>query len=175
MTPETTAHTILAPDLKAALPGEFAGSDLLRDPARFVIELDEAERRELRSILTSLERDGGSLHIENHIHGVMRHVTDRSIDLMLEVWDMAVERRSRAHSGGLLSSEYVVHGLLTTLRATAITFTIMIDRNRMNTNLLDAFVRLLLPGSIIIALAHVALAFPAGRALLGRGRETVGR
>lgn len=78
MTPETTAHTILAPDLKAALPGEFAGSDLLRDPARFVIELDEAERRELRSILTSLERDGGSLHIENHIHGVMRHVTDRS-------------------------------------------------------------------------------------------------
>ena len=98
-----------------------------------------------------------------------------AIDLMLEVWDMAVERRSRAHSGGLLSSEYVVHGLLTTLRATAITFTIMIDRNRMNTNLLDAFVRLLLPGSIIIALAHVALAFPAGRALLGRGRETVGR
>lgn len=98
-----------------------------------------------------------------------------AMDQALEVWDMAVERRSRAHSAGLRSSEYVVHGLLTTLRATAVTFTVMIDRERMNTDLLDAFVRLLLPGAIIIALAHVVLAVPAGRALLARRGEAGGR
>lgn len=81
-TPETTPQAILAPDLDAALPGDFAGPDLLRDPGRYVIELGEAERRELRSILTFLERDRGSSEIEERVHGVMRDVTVRSKRLL---------------------------------------------------------------------------------------------
>lgn len=91
-----------------------------------------------------------------------------AVDQMIEIWDMAIERRSRAHTSGLPSREYVIHGLLTTLRATAVVFVAVIDRRVHDTSLLDALVSALVPGAIVAALAHVALATDAGRALLAR-------
>lgn len=94
-----------------------------------------------------------------------------ALDQIIEVWDMAIERTSRAHTRGLPSREYVVHGLLTTLRAAAVVFVAMIDRRVHDVSLLDGLVSLLLPGAVIAAAAHVALATDAGRALLARVGE----
>lgn len=97
-----------------------------------------------------------------------------AIDQALELWDVAVERRSRAHSAGLRSSEAVVHGVLTTLRAAAIAFTIVIGREQRHANPLDALVAFLLPGAMLVALVHVILALPAATSLLGRRGEARG-
>lgn len=91
-----------------------------------------------------------------------------ALDQMIEVWDMAIERRSREHTVGLPSGEYVVHGLLTTLRAVAVVLVATIDRRVHDTSTLDSLVSLLVPGAIVAALAHVALATDAGRTLLSR-------
>ncbi|MFO0639109.1 MAG: hypothetical protein U0183_07845 [Polyangiaceae bacterium] len=91
-------------------------------------------------------------------------------DQAFEVWDMAVERRSRAHTGGLPSSEYLVHGWLVGLRSAALAFTFAIDRAHDDTAPLDALAGLLAPGAVAIAAVHVALALPFGRALFGRLR-----
>ena len=44
------------------------------------------------------------------------------IDQALEIWDMAIERRSRAYSGGLRTSEYLLHGTALTIRGAGIAF-----------------------------------------------------
>jgi hypothetical protein len=80
-------------------------------------------------------------------------VTLLAVDQVVEIWDMAIERRSRSFSGGLRSSEYVVHGILLSLRGAAVAFTsVAIERGA-----LDRVVSLLLPGAIAVAIIHVAL------------------
>jgi uncharacterized membrane-anchored protein len=79
-----------------------------------------------------------------------------ALDQAVEGWDMAVERRSRAYSGGLRSSEYVLHGLLITLRAFAIGFALF--ASPAGSGDLAAAVGLLLPGAVAVALLHVTLA-----------------
>lgn len=91
-----------------------------------------------------------------------------AVDQIIEVWDMAIERKSRAHSGGLPSREYVVHGLLTTLRALAVACVLFVDRRVHDTALLDGLVSLLLPGAILAAAAHLVLVTSFGRAWLVR-------
>lgn len=92
------------------------------------------------------------------------------VDQAFEVWDMAIERRSRSHTGGLPSSEYLVHGWLVGLRSAALAFTFALDRAHADTALLDTLARLLAPGAIVVAALHVALALPLGRAIFGRVR-----
>ena len=76
------------------------------------------------------------------------------VDQVVEIWDMAIERRSRSFSGGLRSSEYVVHGVLLSLRGAAVAFTcVAIER----AGALDRVVSFLLPGAIAVAIIHVAL------------------
>lgn len=89
-----------------------------------------------------------------------------AIDQLLEAWDMAVERKSRSHTGGLPSREYMLHGLLITLRTAAVAFAAMIHRGTDDTHALDALVSILVPGAILVAMAHVVLATAPGRSLL---------
>jgi len=91
-----------------------------------------------------------------------------AIDQGVEFWDMAIERRSRAHSGGLPSLEYLVHGTLTTLRAATVVLVAMIDRSVADTSALDTLVALMMPGAVLVAIAHVVLASAPGRSLLAR-------
>jgi hypothetical protein len=46
------------------------------------------------------------------------------VDLAIQLWDMAIERRSRAHLGGLSSPEYVLHNVATILHVLAICLTV---------------------------------------------------
>ena len=73
---------------------------------------------------------------------------------------MAVERRSRAFSGGLRSSEYVLHGALITLRAAAIAFALMTAQPAAAVR---TVVDLLLPGAIVAAILHLVLMIPVPR------------
>jgi hypothetical protein len=83
-----------------------------------------------------------------------------ALDQIAEIWDMAVERKSRIHSGGLRSFEYVLHGLMITLRAAGIAFSLSargssgLDAAMLPTATLASW---LLPGSILVAVLHVAL------------------
>jgi hypothetical protein len=89
-------------------------------------------------------------------------------DEAFEVWDMVVERRSRAFSGGLRTPEYVTHGLAVTLRTAAIAFTLVarLTPSAASSPLpLATVTGWLLPGAALAALAHVVLlAAPAWRA-----------
>ncbi|MEZ4404803.1 MAG: hypothetical protein R3B06_32745 [Kofleriaceae bacterium] len=79
------------------------------------------------------------------------------VDQLVEVADMAVERRSRAFSGGLRSSEYVLHGALITTRAAAVAFALVAGPPSAR---LSWVVDFLVPGAILTALLHVALMAP---------------
>jgi hypothetical protein len=83
-----------------------------------------------------------------------------AVDQAVEVADMAVERRSRAFSGGLRSSEYVLHGALITLRAAAIAFALMTAQPAAAVH---TVVDLLLPGAIVAAILHLVLMIPFPR------------
>lgn len=83
-----------------------------------------------------------------------------AIDQGVEIADMAVERRSRAFSGGLRSSEYVLHGVLITLRSAGIAFALAAGPpSAMVLSLVD----LLLPGTILAAILHLVLMIPIRR------------
>lgn len=82
------------------------------------------------------------------------------VDQVLEVWDMAIERRSRAYSGGLRTSEYLIHGTALTLRGAAIAFSFAAGAP---SSTLVVFVKLLLPGAILGATLHVVLMIPFRR------------
>jgi hypothetical protein len=73
-----------------------------------------------------------------------------AIDQGLEIADMAVERRSRAHTAGLPTAEYVVHGLIVTLRAGAAISGPAAP--------LVVTAELLAPGAVLIAVLHELLA-----------------
>ncbi len=77
-----------------------------------------------------------------------------AIDQALEVADMAVERRSRAHTAGLPTPEYVVHGLIVTLRAAAIAFAAIAGPAAH----LVATAEFLAPGAVLVAVLHELLA-----------------
>jgi hypothetical protein len=79
------------------------------------------------------------------------------VDQGVEVADMAVERRSRAFSGGLRSSEYVLHGVLITLRAAGVAFALTAAQP---SAAVHGIVDLLLPGAIVAAILHVVLMLP---------------
>jgi hypothetical protein len=83
-----------------------------------------------------------------------------AVDQGVEIADMAIERRSRAFSGGLRSSEYVLHGALITLRATGIAFALAASQP---SAAVHSLVNLLLPGAIVGAILHVVLMIPAPR------------
>ena len=79
-------------------------------------------------------------------------------DQALELIDMAIERASRSASGGLGSGEYVVHGLAITLRSVAVGAALLLHANDTPfAGLLSQLATWLLPGSIVVALVHVAL------------------
>jgi hypothetical protein len=80
-----------------------------------------------------------------------------ALDEVAEVWDMAVERRSRAYSGGLRSSEYVLHGALITLRSGTIACTLATG-----VPITGSLVSLLLPGAVLAAILHVVLLVAPG-------------
>lgn len=94
-----------------------------------------------------------------------------AIDQVLEAWDMAIERRSREHTAGLPSSEYLAHGALTMLRTAAIVFTAMIDRSQASAAMLDTLVSALVPGAVLAGAAHLGLATEVGRARLSSWRR----
>lgn len=77
-----------------------------------------------------------------------------AIDQALEIADMAVERRSRAHTAGLPTPEYVVHGLIVTARAAAIAFAAIAGPAAP----LVATAELLAPGAVLVAVVHEVLA-----------------
>jgi hypothetical protein len=77
-----------------------------------------------------------------------------AVDQILEVADMAIERRSRAYSGGLRTSEYLLHGTALTVRGAAIAFAIAAGTPSPN---VVGFVELLVPGAILGAILHVVL------------------
>jgi len=87
-----------------------------------------------------------------------------AVDQVVEVWDMAVERQSRAYSGGLRSSEYIVHGSLITLRSAAIAFTLLAGPSTSAPEWLSLarIASFLLPGAAVVAILHVALLVAPG-------------
>ena len=85
-----------------------------------------------------------------------------ALDQVLEVADMAIERRSRAYSGGLRTSEYLLHGTALTLRGAAIAFSVAAATP---SPAVVSFVELLLPGAILGAILHVVLMVPFRRGL----------
>lgn len=92
--------------------------------------------------------------------GVTAGVALLVVDQALELADLAVERRSRAYSGGLRTSEYLLHGLVLTLRGAAIAFSLVAGAP---SAAVVAFAELLLPGAIAIAILHVVLLIPLRR------------
>lgn len=82
------------------------------------------------------------------------------VDQALEIADMAIERRSRAYSGGLRTSEYLLHGTALTLRGAAIAFSLVAGAPSAT---LVTFVNLLLPGAVLGAILHVVLIMPVRR------------
>ena len=82
------------------------------------------------------------------------------VDQGLEIADMAVERRSRAFSGGLRSSEYVLHGALITLRGAGVAFALAAGAP---SAAVVTAVDLLLPGAVLAAILHVVLMLPVRR------------
>ncbi|KAB2911529.1 MAG: hypothetical protein F9K40_00600 [Kofleriaceae bacterium] len=83
------------------------------------------------------------------------------VDQVLEIADMAIERRSRAYSGGLRTSEYLLHGSALTLRGAAIAFSLAAGAP---SAAVVSFVDLLLPGTVLGAILHVVLLVPIRRA-----------
>jgi hypothetical protein len=81
-------------------------------------------------------------------------------DQVLEIADMAIERRSRAYSGGLRTSEYLLHGAALTLRGAAIAFSLAAGTP---STAVVTFVGLLLPGTVLGAILHVVLLIPIRR------------
>ncbi len=84
-----------------------------------------------------------------------------ALDQVAEVWDMAIERKSRAHSGGLRSFEYVLHGAMITLRSAGVAFALSARASRPAEVLIpvEPLASWLLPGSVLVAILHVALLF----------------
>jgi hypothetical protein len=81
-------------------------------------------------------------------------------DQVLETVDMAIERRSRAYSGGLRSSEYLLHGTALTIRGAGIAFAV--TAGAPSAALLTT-IDLLLPGAVFGAILHVVLLIPFRR------------
>ena len=82
------------------------------------------------------------------------------VDQALELADMAIERRSRAYSGGLQTSEYLLHGMALTMRGAAIAFSLAAV---VPSAAVVTFVNLLLPGTVVGAILHVVLLVPIRR------------
>jgi hypothetical protein len=82
------------------------------------------------------------------------------VDQALEIADMSIERRSRAYSGGLRTSEYLLHGTALTLRGAGIAFSLVAGAPSAS---VVTFVELLLPGAILGAILHVVLLLPVRR------------
>jgi hypothetical protein len=82
------------------------------------------------------------------------------VDQVLEIADMAIERRSRAYSGGLRTSEYLLHGTVLTLRGAAIAFSLAAGTPSSG---VVSLVYLLLPGAILGATLHLVLIVPFRR------------
>jgi hypothetical protein len=82
------------------------------------------------------------------------------VDQVLEIADMTIERRSRAYSGGLRTSEYLLHGAALTLRSAAIACSFAAGTP---SPAVVSLVEVLLPGAILGAILHVVLIIPFRR------------
>jgi hypothetical protein len=82
------------------------------------------------------------------------------VDQLLEIADMTIERRTRVYSGGLRTSEYLLHGTALTLRGAAIAFALVAGTP---SPAVVWFVKLLLPGAILGATLHLVLLIPFRR------------
>jgi hypothetical protein len=82
------------------------------------------------------------------------------VDQGVEIADMAVERRSRAYSGGLRSTEYILHGTLITLRGAGVAFALVAGQS---SAAVGTLVHILLPGTILAAILHAVLMLPVRR------------
>lgn len=92
-----------------------------------------------------------------------------AVDLMVEILDVLNERKSRATLGGLPSSEYLVHIMLTTFRVTAFSlafaalpiqaWSLSIPVDVVTPSFSKLIVSLVLPGAISVAVLHVYLMF----------------
>ncbi len=95
-----------------------------------------------------------------------------AIDQAAEVLDVLEERRSRARLGGLGSGEYLVHGILITLRAAAIALALAArpaEAWAWSATVAGAYpatittlVAGLVPGAIVVAGLHLALGLRRG-------------
>ena len=85
-----------------------------------------------------------------------------AVDQLLEIADMAIERRSRAYSGGLRTSEYLIHGTALTLRGAAIAFSSVAGTP---SAAVVCFVDFLLPGAVLGGILHVVLIIPTRRGI----------
>lgn len=83
-----------------------------------------------------------------------------AVDQGFEIADMAVERRSRAYSGGLRSSEYILHGTLITLRGAGVAFALAAGQP---SAMVVTLVNLMLPGAVLAAILHLVLMIPTRR------------
>ena len=92
--------------------------------------------------------------------GVALGVALLVVDQALELADLAIERRSRAYSGGLRTSEYLLHGLVLTLRGAAIAFSLAAGEP---SAAVVTFVELLLPGAVLAGLLHLVVMLPLRR------------
>ncbi len=84
------------------------------------------------------------------------------VDQILEFWDMAIERRSR-HPAGLSSPEYLLHGVLVTLRTAAVLCAALASSSGPGAVALGSLVSALLPGAVLVALVHLVLAVAPDR------------
>jgi hypothetical protein len=92
--------------------------------------------------------------------GVALGVALLVVDQALELADLAIERRSRAYSGGLRTSEYLLHGLVLTLRGAAVAFSLAAGEP---SSAVVTFVELLLPGAILVGILHLVVMLPLRR------------
>lgn len=83
-----------------------------------------------------------------------------AVDQVLELADMAIERRSRAYSGGLRTSEYLLHGMALSLRGSAIAFSLAAGAP---SAAVATFIDIVLPGTVLGAILHVVLLVPVRR------------
>lgn len=73
----------MLPDPGQALPGDWSGADLARDPGAFTIELEPAERRALDAAATALERGADADAVRADVHAALARVTSRTKGMLV--------------------------------------------------------------------------------------------
>jgi hypothetical protein len=89
-----------------------------------------------------------------------------AVDEALGLADGAVERKSRSSVGGLTTGEYLIHVAVTGVHWAAIALALVLRFNERDGAFMRSFtMQMMVPGAIVIALVHVALALRKPRLL----------